>query len=339
MLRTRPQSDIEYMRTAAPTRAPVAPARDNTRISRQIRRFALLWLISAAFVLVAITLAGYVSSGYRDEASARAKASTEAQLTVARLRAAIEQQANDRIAYDLTGAAAYFEAFQRHANTTARLAVELRRDMGAASGDEGEQRLLTTTLEDLERWLAATDSAMAASNRDRRAGLPPQHSPRVDATANALLEDLAQLDAQLPKQAARSIAGAGETADEVRLIRQVATLAGLILLLAGGIRLVRQAYGLAAEAGPAPRARGALAGTDGGGAGVERARQERRHSKPADRIRQCRTARRAWCNLLSGHRGSSTRASVPWPTATGHRGGRRRRRPACLGVLHRWARR
>jgi diguanylate cyclase (GGDEF)-like protein len=70
----------------------------------------------------------------------------------------------------------------------------------------------------------------------------------VDVAANALLEDLQQLDRGLPRAAAVAIDHSRKAADDVDAVRQIATLAGLILLLAGGIRLVRQAWSLAEEA-------------------------------------------------------------------------------------------
>ena len=235
------------MRSTAPPRAASAHARAQS--SRQIRRFSLIWLISAAGVLSAVALASHVAGGYRDEAETRAEATTAAQLTTARLRAAVEREANDRVSYDITGDVLYVERFQSDAAQTRKLAVGLDANVRAAATSSFDGRLLTSALADLSAWLDASEQAMSATGASRRApGLPQRGAPQVDATANALLDDLQLIDRRLPQDATAAIARSRSMANQVDIVRQVATLAGLILLLAGGIRLVRQAWGLAEEA-------------------------------------------------------------------------------------------
>jgi diguanylate cyclase (GGDEF)-like protein len=238
--------ETESMRYSAPPRAVQTPARAHT--SRQIRRFSLIWLISAAGVLSAVALASHVASGYRQEAESRAAATTAAQLTAARLRASIEREANDRVSYDITGDSAYVARFQRDAARTKQLARLLDRHVLEAATDNFDRRLLKTTLRDLSAWLRVSEQAMTAAGVGPAAAPPRRGTPQVDVAANALLEDLQQLDRGLPRSAAVAIDHSRQAADDVDAVRQIATLAGLILLLAGGIRLVRQAWSLAEEA-------------------------------------------------------------------------------------------
>jgi len=143
------------MRSTAPPRAASTHARAQS--SRQIRRFSLIWLISAAGVLSAVALASHVAGGYRDEAETRAEATTAAQLTTARLRAAVEREANDRVSYDITGDVLYVERFQRDAAQTRRLAAGLDTNVRAAATSSFDGRLLTAALADLSAWLDASE--------------------------------------------------------------------------------------------------------------------------------------------------------------------------------------
>ena len=311
------------MRSTAPPRAASTHARAQS--SRQIRRFSLIWLISAAGVLSAVALASHVAGGYRDEAETRAEATTAAQLTTARLRAAVEREANDRVSYDITGDVLYVERFQSDAAQTRKLAVGLDANVRAAATSSFDGRLLTSALADLSAWLDASEQAMSATGASRRApGLPQRGAPQVDATANALLDDLQLIDRRLPQDATAAIARSRSMANQVDIVRQVATLAGLILLLAGGIRLVRQAWGLAEEADLrrereerwreqieevmawSVRAKGAVTRNQ-----LDRLRQ---HGAPGGRRR----------HLLPGRAGRGAGAPVPRAAPAADRGGRRR---------------
>jgi diguanylate cyclase (GGDEF)-like protein len=59
---------------------------------------------------------------------------------------------------------------------------------------------------------------------------------------------LVKLSTELPQATAAAIRSANQTSDVADQVRQVATLAGLILLLAGGIRLLRRAFYIAGAA-------------------------------------------------------------------------------------------
>src|SRR5437763_10053946 len=118
----RPRADSVVMRPHAhPRPAPVSEGEDS-RTSQEVRRFSLIWLGSALVVIIAVALASWIAAGFRNQADERARATTRAQLATGRLGGAIEHQAADRLAFNLTGAEPYFQAYQRDSATTRRLA-------------------------------------------------------------------------------------------------------------------------------------------------------------------------------------------------------------------------
>src|SRR4051812_19043489 len=169
MLPPRGGGDPERMHHEAPLRAPVAPARAQT--SRQVRRFSLIWALAATVVLAAVALASHIAGGYRDSADARAAATTAGQLAPSRLAASVERVANDRVAYNLTGDPAYVERFQHDAAAVQRQAEELQRTVHTANPSDRLARLARTTLDDVDTWLDASETAMTAASIGRRAGL------------------------------------------------------------------------------------------------------------------------------------------------------------------------
>src|SRR5204863_6919705 len=91
---------------------PVAHAappgmRANRRISGQIRRFALAWLAASLLVMIAIGVTRAVSNGYRDGAVARERAARAAQQAETRVQESVQQQVNDRLAWEISKNPAY----------------------------------------------------------------------------------------------------------------------------------------------------------------------------------------------------------------------------------------
>src|SRR5438094_8572940 len=107
MLGERAGGDAEIMKSPASARADRPAVRWHERISAQIRRFALLWIAASVGVLLFVAIASLLASRYRDDASRRSRAGTEAQLAVARLQASVQAQATDVLGYRLTGDAIY----------------------------------------------------------------------------------------------------------------------------------------------------------------------------------------------------------------------------------------
>jgi len=87
MLRIGRDGDVEDMMSPAPARAVRPAVRDSERISAQIRRFALLWLVGAAAVMVFVVASSVLASHFRDTAGRRARTATATQLAVARVEA------------------------------------------------------------------------------------------------------------------------------------------------------------------------------------------------------------------------------------------------------------
>jgi diguanylate cyclase (GGDEF)-like protein len=237
------------MRPKAPRRsAVVPPAHDDARTTAQIRRFSLIWLGMTVLVLVTISGTSWLANSYRAQADHRAEAIADAELSVAHASQSIEQLITDRASYDMTGDSAYVD---RYATDEAALRGQLR-VLRQAAHDQGhsgpELGLKLHTLAAASAWLAQSDRALAASVRAQRNGARPRHQLQLDTRAGGVLDQLAVLNTSLPKISDSALADAQSTSAQATAVRTVATLAGLLLLLAGGVHLVRRAYRLAAEA-------------------------------------------------------------------------------------------
>src|SRR3954471_19571277 len=212
MLGAPHRATLGGMRPPAPPRAAPTPARAHT--SRQIRRFSLIWLVSAISVLIAVAASSQVAAGYRAPADKTARAATSAQLTAARLRAGIEREVTDHTAYDITGDPAYVGRFGRDAAQNARLLDRLEREAGIAASGSFDKGLLRRTLKAVSAWLDANDEAMVATAAKRRGStLPQQGAPSVDRTADGLLSALQRIDQALPANAAAAVEGSRRMAD------------------------------------------------------------------------------------------------------------------------------
>ena len=78
--------------------------------------------------------------------------------------------------------------------------------------------------------------------------VPPAGPAQPGSQVQQITAGLGKLSTELPGATAAAIRSANSTSDVADTVRQVATLAGLILLLAGGIRLLRRAFFLAGAA-------------------------------------------------------------------------------------------
>src|SRR5439155_539642 len=94
-------------------RAQRAPGRDlhpvlldgeraQPRIANQVRRFALLWAVATAGVIVALVATSVATAVYRSDAADRATAGDHAQAAATALLGSIQQEMNHRLAWQLS---------------------------------------------------------------------------------------------------------------------------------------------------------------------------------------------------------------------------------------------
>jgi diguanylate cyclase (GGDEF)-like protein len=238
--------DGETMKSPASARADRPAVREYERISAQIRRFALLWVAAAIGVLVFIAIASVLASTYRDDANHRARAAGAAQLAVARLEESLQAQATDVLGYQLTGEASYRQQYGVDATVTAGGIVELRRAVRTAGSSGAESALLDDAVSSINMWQQRVGLQMPGHSAGR--GGPTTTDTTPETAVPAIQKRLDQLEVALTDGSRAAVASSRQHAHIADLVRQAATLLGLIILLAGGVRLLRRAFNLAGEA-------------------------------------------------------------------------------------------
>ncbi|MDX6593680.1 MAG: hypothetical protein QOJ13_2876 [Gaiellales bacterium] len=229
------------MKPPAFARAARPAARQDVRISAQIRRFALLWLAASVGVLAFVAITSLLAGRYRDDASRSGRAAVNAQLAVAALETSVQRQWADILGFRITGAELYRTRFAADSAATRQNAERLATAGAIADTDGGDRKLLKKTLAAIERW----DSQAAATFATRQT---PGVSPVVVADVLTLERDLERVDRSLTKDSGEAVAAFKSRAHIADVGRQVATLIGLVILFAGGLRLLRRASSLAGDA-------------------------------------------------------------------------------------------
>jgi diguanylate cyclase (GGDEF)-like protein len=246
MLRGAAGGDADSMKSPASARADRPAVREHERISAQIRRFALLWIAASIGVLLFVALASVLASSYRDDAGRRSRAAIDAQLAVARLQSSVQAQATDVLGYRLTGDSSYRQQYQADANRTTAGIGELRRAVRTAGASGAERALLDDAVSAISSWNDRVSMQFAGHSAGRGELSAP--GPASELAVPAIQKRLGQLEAALTDGSRAAVATTRERAHIADLTRQAATLIGLIILFAGGIRLLRRAYTLAGEA-------------------------------------------------------------------------------------------
>jgi diguanylate cyclase (GGDEF)-like protein len=235
------------MKSPASARADRPAVREYERISAQIRRFALLWIAASIGVLVFVAIATVLTSNYRDDASHRARAADDAQLAVARLEASLQAQATDVLGYRLTGGASYRQQYGVDAAVTAGGIVALRQAVRTAGPSGAESALLDDAVSSINSWQQRVGLQMPGHSAGRGGGVATTDTAPETAVP-AIEKRLNQLEAALTDGSRAAVASSREHAHIADLVRKAATLIGLIILFAGGVRLLRRAFNLAGEA-------------------------------------------------------------------------------------------
>ena len=228
-------------------RAAGRTVRDSERISAQIRRFALLWMAASLGVLVFVAAASVLASNYRDDAGRRARATAGAQLAAAQLQADVQRQAADVLGYGVTGQATYRQQFARDSAAARSSMAALRTAAGEAGPHPSDRRLLAGTLTAITAWQQRA-ALEVARRHGGHGGLSPAGNPAPDGRISDISGRLQLLAGALTGESQSAIVRARSHAHVADLLRQVATLIGLVIMFAGGARLLRRAFRLAGEA-------------------------------------------------------------------------------------------
>ncbi len=234
------------MMSPASARAVRPAVRDPERISAQIRRFTMLWLVGAAGVLLFVVIATMLASHYRDTAGRRARTATDAQLAAARLEAGVERQAAALLSYRTTGGSTYRTLFVGEGYTIRTQLSQLR----AATADSSRQAnrsLFERTSRSIANWERAGAFELAQPHGGA-GGLSPAGNPGPNGTVHAITAKVERLQSSLTAESQVAVDAAHSDAHIADIVQKAATLLGLIVLGIGGGRLLRRAFTLAGEA-------------------------------------------------------------------------------------------
>jgi diguanylate cyclase (GGDEF)-like protein len=228
------------MRSNPPVRQldePRLPA--HPRTSSQVRRFALLWALATAGVIIAIVVTSVTTGMYRSDASDEATASDHAQAAATALLGSIQQEMNHRLAWELSHDPRDADAVTADRVATKRgiarfgRTIRAARAAGAAVGDA--QALAAA----IDRWEASLSAP------DRPTVAPPTD---IDRRGAALEDRLAARASKLTAVATAADADAADATSQADIAMLVATLTGMGVVLAGGALLLQKAWRLAIEA-------------------------------------------------------------------------------------------
>ena len=247
MLAGRASGDAESMKRTASPRAARPAMRERDRTSAQIRRFALFWGVASLGVLLSVAAASVVASHYREDAGRRARATTDAQLAVARLQAQVQNQAANVLSFRATGEAVYRQQFLADRRRVRTALSTLRGATIDAGNHRGDRQLLGRTADDITSWenAAALETAQRPGGHG---GLSPTADPAPNSQVSDITGQLGMLESSLTAESADAVSAIRSHAHIADVIRQVSILLGLIILFAGGVRLLRRAFTLAAAA-------------------------------------------------------------------------------------------
>jgi diguanylate cyclase (GGDEF)-like protein len=234
-----------------PTVSPQAgrlAVRERDRTSAQIRRFALLWMAASIGVLLSVALASLVASHYRDDATRRARANADAELAVAQLQAQIQGQAANVLGYRSTGEAIYRQQFSA-GGLDARAALARLRRATITTGNHSTDypQLLAGATHEIAAWENAAALEMARPHGGQ-GGLSSAGNPAPNGKVAEISRRLNLLASSLTGETQNARSATKQHAHIADLIREGSILLGLMILFAGGVRLLRQAFTLAAEA-------------------------------------------------------------------------------------------
>ena len=208
---------------------PVSQAQ--ARISHQVRRFAVVWLAAAAAAMALALGAAWLTGQYRGSADQRVSA-----LAVAEQRAPALEAAELRTTADL---------LRWKLHPVAGSAAAVRRDLNAQARATGRLAGLRQVSDGVAATVTAARAWQSQLAADLRANRRPPAGGRAAATAQ-------RLAANLPGDLGRLATAAGREASSRAgvsgIVTAIADLIALVVLMAGGGRLLLRTWRLASEA-------------------------------------------------------------------------------------------
>ena len=159
-------------------------SRADTRISLQVRRFAVVWLAVAIAATLLAAFSGWVTGAYRTGVQQRAGALTAAQQRSQLLETAVLRQLNDELQWRLNPGLAYAGVLRADLRATGLAARALTRSGTRVRATGGRPGALLRAAAAAYRWQAQAAAQLAAGQRPGASG---------DRTGVALAAGLASL--------------------------------------------------------------------------------------------------------------------------------------------------
>jgi diguanylate cyclase (GGDEF)-like protein len=206
----------------------------------------MAWVVAAIVIMAAIAITRTAANSYHNQAQSRAQAAWLAQRTGTALQVAVQQQVNDRLAWEITGEPAYLPVVRGDSAVTRRAAAQLARS-AVAGGDTGTGRRVQALVASVRRWDRQVALALNGPTHGREK-TPTAPSPAVDARATDVQRSLGELSMALSRQASAATQEAAHRAWQADAMRLTATLFGLLVLLIGGGVLLQKSWRLAVDA-------------------------------------------------------------------------------------------
>jgi diguanylate cyclase (GGDEF)-like protein len=214
----------------------------NRRISHQIRRFALAWVVAAIVIMAGIAGTRAATNMYREQAQDQLQSAQRAQQAELALEVAMQRQVNDRLAWEITGSPEYVAKVAGDVATTRADAAALARSAnGGADPVWSHARRLAAQV---RAWDRNQDPAQGRGAHGVR------HAPaaQVDTRATRLERALSTLSIGLGRHAAAASEDVAHRSWQADTMRLTASMLGLLVLLVGGAMLLQKAWRLAVDA-------------------------------------------------------------------------------------------
>jgi diguanylate cyclase (GGDEF)-like protein len=212
--------------------------------STQIRPYALAWAGAAVLVLLMLSATQIATSRYSDAARSRSGDARAAQGAESTLALAVQQEAGDRLAWEVSRRAGSVPTLRQDSARTRDAVAALERIAGAHA-DQPLLRSAGQLAGAVGRWEADASTAFAQSRHRPPPSAPPA---AFDRRAGSLEPPLAALGAKLDHDVASADHEASQRAWQADLMRLLATLLGFLVLLLGGGMLLHKAWLIARDA-------------------------------------------------------------------------------------------
>jgi diguanylate cyclase (GGDEF)-like protein len=221
-----------------PASDPHPGSQAEVRISHQVRRFAVVWLAAAAAAMALALGAAWLTGVYRGSIAARSAALATAEQRAPALQAAELETTADLLRWQLRPGPAAPAPLAADLRSLERASARLAASGRAVQSAGGDPAPLSGAAAAAQRW----QSQVA---RTLRSGRRPGAGGRAEATAAARAAALPPVLAELAS-AARSEASTRATVSGV--VTGLADLVAIVVLVAGGGRLLLRTWRLAGEA-------------------------------------------------------------------------------------------